>query len=652
MSATNYPFETTARPARAPTQLGPRIGRLRALVRARRRLAWAVLVAPALLVLATDVSIRGGRLLDLHGKHVASYVGALVESAVLWGLLLFAASSRRGVYRWITAFLFVALGTVTVGCQLYFQRVYSTYVNLDALLFATSFTGSIFGHLRTDGPNIIEAIAPPLVVSAALVWAGRLVVRPSRTRASRAARLAAPIAIAAALAIPCSYRTVQASTPDVIYLHAMGGVLKQLSGPQPPSHVRPGLRTPPALPPVQAEPGEARVGRPNVLLIITESVRSDAHCTVPTESCPIAPAMNAAVPRRFPLTQMRSNDSTTAISLAVLWSGLPPTASREALHASPLLFDYARAGGYDTAYWSSHHMMFANSRLYVQDLPTSHQCGATDLDPLADLDLGANDELLTERIQKEIVEMREPFFAVAHYGNTHLPYRIDPSRAPFQPAKDSKAPEDNQAYKNYYLDAVHMQDATMAELVRSVRGSPFGDRTIIVFTSDHGESFREHGQLGHTGAVLDEEIHVPAWIDAPEGTLSEAEAKELEDKRDEIVFHTDITPTILDLLGLDHAPAFARYREPMIGHSLLRPIDRGDAPVPLTNCAGVWGCAFRNWGMMRGSLKLEAREWDTVWHCYDVLSDPREEHDLGAAACGDLQARAEALHGGLPGLSR
>jgi hypothetical protein len=56
--------------------------------------------------------------------------------------------------------------------------------------------------------------------------------------------------------------------------------------------------------------------------------------------------------------------------------------------------------------------------------------------------------------------------------------------------------------------------------------------------------------------------------------------------------------------------------------------------------------------MMRGSLKLEAREWDTAWHCFDVLTDPREEHDLGAAACGDMQARAEALHGGLPGLSR
>ncbi len=40
------------------------------------------------------------------------------------------------------------------------------------------------------------------------------------------------------------------------------------------------------------------------------------------------------------------------------------------------------------------------------------------------------------------------------------------------------------------------------------------DRAIIVFTSDHGEAFREHWQLGHTSALYEEEIHVQGWIDA------------------------------------------------------------------------------------------------------------------------------------------
>ena len=73
---------------------------------------------------------------------------------------------------------------------------------------------------------------------------------------------------------------------------------------------------------------------------------------------------------------------------------------------APLVFDYAEAAGYETAYWSSHHPMFANTRLFVQDLPTRFQCSATHLDPVADIDLGANDELLTERVKSELPLLR------------------------------------------------------------------------------------------------------------------------------------------------------------------------------------------------------------------------------------------------------
>ncbi len=653
MSATNYPLDNDARATKtaAPASLRLKTQRLRHLARLRRRFSWTLLLVPVALVLLVDVTIRGSRLLDLRGKYIGSYLGALIESSILWGLLLFGASARRGVLRWISAALFVSLASVTLGCQIYFQRVYSTYVNLDALLFATTFSESMFGHLRADGLNFFSAVGPPLACSIALVWLSRRIVRLRQTPATRVARFVAPLAIIGGLTIPCSYRTVQASTPDVIYLHAMGGVVKQITGITPPAHVRPGLRTPPQLPKATPKSNGSKVDRPNVLFIITESVRADAHCSAPTESCAHSPATNAALPNRMPLLQMRANDSTTAISLAVLWSGLPPTASREDLHTWPLLFDYAHAAGFDTAYWSSHHMMFANSRLYVQDLPTSHQTGATDLDPLADMDLGARDDLLTARIRNDFGAMHEPFFAVAHYGNTHIPYRVDKNDSPFQPSLDSKAPEDNEAYRNYFLNSVYLQDKTIAEMIKFVRSQPFGARTIILYTSDHGEAFREHGQLGHTSSILEEEIHVPAWIDAPEGTLTDGERQAIAVHANSMLFHIDLAPTILDMLGLEDEPKWMQYTGAMVGKSLLRPIERKE-PLALTNCAGVWGCAFRNWGMMSGTKKLEAREWDMAWHCYDVLADPREQHDLGANACGDLAGRAEALHGGLPGLVR
>ena len=649
MTTKNYPIDRLAAdgaPRHAPDTsrlVTTKLARLRAFARTRKRTGKLLLVLPIVLVVLADAAIRGGRLLDLSPRYMASYAMAMVESGLLWGLLLYSASARRGAVRWVAAALFVALATVAMGGQIYFHRQYAIYLNLDATLFGTSLASSLAGQLRADGKNFLMSNLPPMILAAALVWIGRAMIRPRRSRPAFVARALALASVIAVFLIPCSYRKVQASTPDVIYFHAIGGLIKQLTGVRTTAQVRPGARTPPKMPALATAPARRR----NVVFILTESVRADAHCSAPAPSCANAPEVNRAAPSRMPMLQMRSNSSTTAIQLAVLWSGREPTASREALHTSPLVFDYAHAAGIANAYWTSHHMMFANSRLYVQDLPTDHQCGATDLDPLADIDLGGRDELLTARVKAEMPTMHEPFFGVVHYGNTHVPYRVDPAVSPFQPSVESKAPSDNEAYRNYYKNAVYLQDRTIGDMIRWIRSQPFGDRTVIVFTSDHAEAFREHGQLGHTGAILDEEIHVPFWIDAPPGALTDEERAAILAERDTPVFHTDVTPTILDLLGLWDAPAIADRRAAMIGSSLLRK-DRPEHALSLSNCSAIWGCAFRNWGMMRGRMKLESREWDSAFHCYDVLADPREEHDLGPAACGDLPALAARVYGGLP----
>jgi glucan phosphoethanolaminetransferase (alkaline phosphatase superfamily) len=622
---------------------GKALARLRVLARHRPVLAAVVLALPALLVVTVDAVMRGQRLVDFPPKYLLSYGAAFLESAVLWAVLLGAASARRGAWRWIAAALFVTLATIAVGGQLYFYRQYSTYLNLDATLFGTSMADSLFGQLEADGKNFALSVVPTALVAVALVWLGRTLVRTRRRPAQRTSALGAG-ALAGVLLIPCSYRSVQGSTPDVIYFHAVGGLLKQLTGIVEHAHVRPGLRTPPVLPTLVPAPGPPR----NVLFVLTESVRHDLVCSSPSASCPVAPFTNEALPARLGLEQMRSNSSTTAIELAVLWSGLQPTAGRQALHSAPLLFDYAHAAGRETAYWTSHHMMFANSRLYVQDLPTRFQCGATHLDPLADIDTGADDRLLTARVTEELPLLREPFFAVVHYGNTHVPYLVDPDDAPFQPARASKGPEDNEAYRRYFHNAVRRQDRTVADLLRFVRGLEIGERTVIVYTSDHGEQFREHGQLGHTGSLFEVEIHVPAWVDAPAGALSDAERAALVAHREAATFHTDLTPTMLDLMGIWDADALAPFRRAMVGASLLRP-ERPDTVLEMTNCAGVWGCAFENWGAMRGFDKVLAREWDSGWLCYDVRVDPTEQNPRPLDDCANLVHLAEQAHGRLPG---
>jgi glucan phosphoethanolaminetransferase (alkaline phosphatase superfamily) len=608
--------------------------------RARRAI---VLALPALLIVASDIALRGSRLAAFPAKYLGTYGFAVLQSAILWGVLLACASARRGWLRWAAAGSFVILATTALGTQIYFYRQYSTYLNLDATLWGTTMGDSVFGQISADGRHFMSSVAPPLLISTMLVALGRRLVR-TRRRTATVLGGVAPVAVLAALLLPCSYRSVQGSTPDVIYFHALGGLAKQLTGIEEPRDIRPKRRTPPALAAIEAKPSKRR----NVLFVLTESIRADLACSKPTTSCPVMPFTNEATPQRLGFTQMRSNSSTTAIQLAVLWSGLQPNAGREALHNAPLLFDYAHAAGIDTAYWSSHHMMFANSRLFVQDLPTTHQCGATNLDSLADIDTGADDRLLTARIKTQLESLHEPFFAVAHYGNTHVPYIVDDADAPFQPAFASKAADDNEAYRNYYKNAVHRQDKTIAELVDHVRGLALSERTVIFYTADHGEQFREHGQMGHTGSLFDVEIHVPAWIDAPPETLTSTERQAIVSHEKDFTFHTDVTPTLLDLMGLLDEPQLASYTDAMVGSSLLRkPLKQ--VTLEMSNCSGVWGCAFENWGVMRGPLKVISREWDNAWLCYDVTADPAELSPLDNEACGSLRAQADRVFGGLPG---
>ncbi len=618
---------------------------MRRLAQYRRWLAPGLLAVVTLVVVVLDFRRRGTRIAEFEQYFALTYAASVVESLCVWGVLLYAAARRRGALRHVAAALFVLMVTFSVGGQSYFYDQYHAYLNVDVSVFASNFMDSVVNQLLADFRNYLNAKLPPLLLSIGLVWLARRSLRPARRPALVLSALAVPVLVASFF-IPTQHRSQQASTPDTLYLHAVGGLLRtQLGFTDQSNQLRPRARQSLPLPPLQRAP----VPRRNVVFVILESVRADSTCIEHDPSCQRTAATNRLFPERYGFTQMRSMDSCTAISLAVLWSGVRPTESRDTLHEWPLIFDYAKRLGYQTAYWTSQNMMFGNVRLWVKNLGVSSMVTATDLDPEADLDMGAPETYLADYVSQNIGKLQEPFMAVVQLSNVHYPYYLDPELpAPFQPWTTSKAPEKNAEFKNFYQNAVHQQDLHVARMLAAVRASPAGKNTVIVYTSDHAEAFREHGQMGHTFSIFDEEVHVPAWIDAPPGTLTEQEQASLRAKQGEYVFHVDVAPTILDLLGVPDDPGLEKYRAKMPGHSLLRP-ELTTEPLPMTNCAGVWSCAFENWGIMQGSRKLEARSWDNGWNCYDVESDPLEQQRLPLALCDDLLQLAEQTYGRLPG---
>ncbi|HEY2410202.1 MAG TPA: hypothetical protein VGI10_29560, partial [Polyangiaceae bacterium] len=276
---------------------------------------WAgplLLLLPLVIVLCVDFAHRAARLAELDTSYRWLYASAALESLVVWAVLLHAASRRRGALRWVAAILFVISFTFAVGGQIYFFSQYNAYLNVDVSLFASNFKDSVINQLFADLRNYLRAKTPPFLIALLLVWLGRRWLRPRRARA-RVTGILAPFALVAAFFIPTQHRHLQAATPDVLYLNAVGGLLETQFGLSEQSNqLRPRARQSLPVPLLVRAPGPER----NVLFVILESVRADSTCIAYDPDCQRTGATNLLFPGRFPFSQMRSMDSTTAASLA------------------------------------------------------------------------------------------------------------------------------------------------------------------------------------------------------------------------------------------------------------------------------------------------------------------------------------------------
>jgi glucan phosphoethanolaminetransferase (alkaline phosphatase superfamily) len=608
-------------------------------------LEWGLLCVPAAVALSLDIANRGEHLLQMSWRHQALYLLAVIESCVVWGLLLYAAARRTWVGH-LSSVLFVLGFTFACGGQVYFFEQYRAYLTRDLTLFAVNLTESVVSQLVADFGRYLEANAPFLFVAVALIVGSRT-LPGKRLPLRRRFIWAAPFVFLACWFIPLAFRAPQAATPDTLYLNAMGAYVQSRLGVTDQSRQqRPRVRQSRAVSPI---PSTATTPR-NVLFILLESVRSDAACSSFAPDCKLTPHSNNLLPTRHGLRQHRALDSTTAISLSVLTAGVAPNETSEVLHTWPLLFDYARAAGFSTAYWTSQNLFFGSSHLFVENLGVDEFVSATQLDMQADIDMGADESLLADHVIARLPHLPEPFFAMIHTSNVHHPYFVHPERhQPFQPAGFEKGAGGTALLRNYYQNAIVQEDTHLARVIEELRRTEAGRRTVIFYTSDHGEGFRDHNQMGHTFSLFDEEIKVPAFIDAPPSTITPEQRDNLKRHEEAYTFHPDLTVTALDVMGLWDATALDEFRPKLIGRSLLR-AQQAPAVVAMTNCSALWSCAYENWGIMQGSLKAFARTpYDTGWQCFDVATDPLEVLNLrDTAPCQALIAEALVRFGRAP----
>jgi glucan phosphoethanolaminetransferase (alkaline phosphatase superfamily) len=168
--------------------------------------------------------------------------------------------------------------------------------------------------------------------------------------------------------------------------------------------------------------------------------------------------------------------------------------------------------------------------------------------------------------------------------------------------------------RDLYDNNLSYIDRAFSRFVSWLKQEAIYDRTVILFTSDHGEQFWEHGASLHGHTVYEEEIRIPLIL------VAHGIRKRFEDLP---VIAADMAPTIADLAGYSVDPP---YDDPRMGISLL-PMLLGKERRQYLNRDVVGRASFK-----RRYFLYRNWEWKLVYFAeldllqlFNVLKDPLEK---------------------------
>ncbi len=354
---------------------------------------------------------------------------------------------------------------------------------------------------------------------------------------------------------------------------------------------------------------------------------------------------------RRPLGRLTTQSPGTLSSCVMLWTGLGPDADFSTMMRAPVLWEVARAVGYRTAYIGSQNLRYEDFAAFFERAGIDVFASAAELGGAGDPHLGAPDESATSRMLAFVRGLRDetqttPYFATLHLSNTHWPYRVDPALQPFEP-HDATPWSDGVKLHNHYRNSVALQERTVSAFLRQLREVPGWDDTIVVFVSDHGEEFREHGGMYHLTTLFEEQVRIPGWILAGSRALAPEQRDALDAWTDRRTFTRDVNATILDLLGVLDERSHFPFGDRLLGRSLVRAPTEGDPAVPMSTGSGVWEPDIAKYGAMSGDL-LAVRSPGSRWDCYDAKKDPGQHMRTRDGGClrlfvaGGVQTFGEA----------
>lgn len=219
------------------------------------------------------------------------------------------------------------------------------------------------------------------------------------------------------------------------------------------------------------------------------------------------------------------------------------------------------------------------------------------------------------------------FFMWIHYLDPHADYL----------AHDD-VPKFGSGQRAQYDGEIAFTDKHIGRVLDAVKKAPWGSKTAVIVTSDHGEAFGEHKMYRHGFELWEPLVRVPLIVHVPEAKPSRV------DVRRSLI---DLVPTVLELLHIDLPQPTDGSADRLSGTSLLpdvfvAPNTKPQARDVLIDMpAGPYNDARRSF--IHGDLKFTISN-NTAFELYDLAQDPGETKNLWTSleTRGDMADRYAA----------
>lgn len=225
---------------------------------------------------------------------------------------------------------------------------------------------------------------------------------------------------------------------------------------------------------------------------------------------------------------------------------------------------------------------------------------------------------------------KKPLFLWVHFTDPHAPYKFHRQHVfkYHEKYRPLYPPGTHYDKIERYDSEIALTDHHIGKLLEKIRALGLYRDTLIIFNSDHGESFGEHNYFRHGRKLYNSTLHIPLIVKYPGNHLGGTE-------RQDNVCLLDIAPTILSALGI-----------PVPDHMEGRPLQqktenriiyfetyKGTSLIKRSNTFKTKVFPIR-YGLLLGSKKSIYTRRSKKLERYDLKTDRWELNDLGGGSSG------------------